>query len=571
MRKILFFIPIFLFAQESHFNHSELIWRTIQTEHFFINYHIGTERTAQVVAKIAEEIFLPITSLYNHTPDQKVSFVIKDVDDYSNGAAYFYDNKIEIWAPSLDFDFRGTHNWLRNVVTHEFTHIVQMQTAFKFSRKIPAIYLQMMTYENEQRPDVLYGFPNSIASYPISGFVVPSWFAEGVAQYNRPELNYDNWDSHRDMILRMYALDDKILSWNEISTFGKTSLGNESSYNIGFAFVNYLSLKYGTDVVEKISRALSLPNVVSMDKAIELSVGRNGKDVYEDWQKYLKQNYSEKTKYIKENLNEGKILFDKGFGNFYPIVSPDGNKLFFISTEERDYLGQTKIIIYDLQNNSFESLDMKVSSQISFSKDGKKIYYSRTSEDNPQGSKVFDIYEFTIQTKDEKRLTFNSRAGQPIVYENQIAFLISRDGTINLGIKNLSDDSIRIITKFKNGEQLFTPKFSNDGKKIVCGFSDKANQDIILINIETGKIETIIEDNSDNRSPIFSEDGKTLYFASDKSGIFNIYNFDFETREQNQITNSVGGAFMPTIKMIQFIIPVILQVDIKYLQSKTKE
>ena len=513
----------------------------------------------------------PITSLYNHTPDQKVSFVIKDVDDYSNGAAYFYDNKIEIWAPSLDFDFRGTHNWLRNVVTHEFTHIVQMQTAFKFSRKIPAIYLQMMTYENEQRPDVLYGFPNSIASYPISGFVVPSWFAEGVAQYNRPELNYDNWDSHRDMILRMYALDDKILSWNEISTFGKTSLGNESSYNIGFAFVNYLSLKYGTDVVEKISRALSLPNVVSMDKAIELSVGRNGKDVYEDWQKYLKQNYSEKTKYIKENLNEGKILFDKGFGNFYPIVSPDGNKLFFISTEERDYLGQTKIIIYDLQNNSFESLDMKVSSQISFSKDGKKIYYSRTSEDNPQGSKVFDIYEFTIQTKDEKRLTFNSRAGQPIVYENQIAFLISRDGTINLGIKNLSDDSIRIITKFKNGEQLFTPKFSNDGKKIVCGFSDKANQDIILINIETGKIETIIEDNSDNRSPIFSEDGKTLYFASDKSGIFNIYNFDFETREQNQITNSVGGAFMPTIKMIQFIIPVILQVDIKYLQSKTKE
>lgn len=108
-----------------------------------------------------------------------------------------------------------------------------------------------MTYENEQRPDVLYGFPNSIASYPISGFVVPSWFAEGVAQYNRPELNYDNWDSHRDMILRMYALDDKILSWNEISTFGKTSLGNESSYNIGFAFVNYLSLKYGTDVVEK--------------------------------------------------------------------------------------------------------------------------------------------------------------------------------------------------------------------------------------------------------------------------------------------------------------------------------
>ena len=102
------------------------------------------------------------------------------------------DNKVEIWASSLDFDLRGTHNWLRNVVTHEFTHIVQIQTSLKLGRKFPAFYLQWLQYESERRPDVLYGYPNGIVSYPISGFSVPSWFAEGVAQYNRRELGYDS-------------------------------------------------------------------------------------------------------------------------------------------------------------------------------------------------------------------------------------------------------------------------------------------------------------------------------------------------------------------------------------------
>ncbi|HXG00803.1 MAG TPA: biopolymer transporter Tol, partial [Bacteroidota bacterium] len=250
---VVFFLPVALAFAQQEVYHPELEWKTIETEHFLVHYHEGAERTGRVVAKIAEEIYHPITSLYNHEPDQKVSFIIKDYDDYSNGAAYFYDNKVEIWAPSMDFDFRGTHNWLRNVITHEFTHIVQIQTAMKFGRRMPAVYLQWLGYEAERRPDVLYGYPNVIASYPMSGFLVPAWFAEGVAQYNRPQLRYDFWDSHRDMILRSYALRDSMLTWHQMGVFGKTSLGNESSYNAGFAFVHYIAQKYGIGKLNEIS------------------------------------------------------------------------------------------------------------------------------------------------------------------------------------------------------------------------------------------------------------------------------------------------------------------------------
>ena len=114
----------------------------------------------------------------------------------------------------------------------------------------------MLGYKAERRPDVLYGYPNIIISTPYSGYVVPAWFAEGVAQYNRKELRYDFWDTHRDMILRSYVLDGNMLTWDQMSVFGKTSLGNESSYNAGFAFVHYLAQRYGE---EKLAESLKKP------------------------------------------------------------------------------------------------------------------------------------------------------------------------------------------------------------------------------------------------------------------------------------------------------------------------
>ena len=83
--------------------------------------------------------------------------------------------------------------------------------------------------------------PNIVVIVSDLRVLVPAWFAEGVAQYNRAELRYDYWDTHRDMILRSYALDGNMLGWEEMGVFGKTSLGNESSYNAGFAFVQYIA------------------------------------------------------------------------------------------------------------------------------------------------------------------------------------------------------------------------------------------------------------------------------------------------------------------------------------------
>ena len=226
--KIILFIKI-IFSQVEY-NHPELNWSSFSTDHFQIHFHDETEMSAREAATVAEIIYPHITKFYDYEPESKTHIVLLDPDDYSNGAAYYYDNKILIWASPLDFQLRGSHRWLQNVITHEFAHIVSLQKAMKVGLRIPGAYLQFMNYEEEKRPDVLYGYPNALISYPIPGAIVPPWLAEGVAQYMYENADWDHWDTHRDMILRDRVINNNMLSFTEMNTFGKKGIGNESTF-----------------------------------------------------------------------------------------------------------------------------------------------------------------------------------------------------------------------------------------------------------------------------------------------------------------------------------------------------
>ncbi len=537
-----------LFAQED-FWHPELGWHTIETEHFYVHYHDGAERTARVVAKVAEEVYEPVTSLYNCRPDAKVSFAIKDYDDYSNGAAYFYDNIVEIWASSLDFELRGTHNWLRNVVTHEFTHIVQIQSSMKFGRRVPALYLQWLGYEAERRPDVLYGYPNVIVSYPLSGFVVPSWFAEGVAQYNRPELGYDSWDTHRDMILRMYALDGKMLTWNEMAVFGKTSLGNESAYNAGFAFVRYIADRYGEDKIVEISRNLSSLTETTIDGAINRAVGKEGKQVYNEWAGSMLAKYERQSSGVREHLLSGELIADVGFGNFYPTISPDGKSLAYISTKDADYFSLSSLYLYNLETKKEKKLESGIRSNISWSPDGKRIYYAKTTRRNKHWSSFHDIYVYDLEKEEEVRITYGLRANAPAVSPDgkTLAYASGSDGTLNIFVMNSDGTSLRRITSYTHGEQVYNPKWSPDGADLVFAYSLRDERAIAMVPSIGGEVSLVIGGNGDSRDAVFSHVGSKLLFSSDRTGIFNIYEYDLRTGKLRQLTNVLGGAFMPSM------------------------
>ncbi len=532
----IFFIVSILFSMG---NHPELDWETIETEHFYIHFHKETERSARESAIVAEQIYGPVTSLYQFEPDSKTHIIIKDTDDISNGAAYFYDNKIEIWAMPLDFDLRGSHRWIQNVITHEFIHIVQVQASMKFGRTFPAAYLQWIDYEDEKREDVLYGYPNVIVSTPISGVIVPPWLAEGTAQYMYSNANFDYWDSHRDMILRDNVLNDHLLSLNDMNTFGKRGIGNECTYNQGFSFVRYLVDRFGEQILRDISQSLAKPFNYSIYNVIKDVTGESAIDLYNDWKVFLEDEYLYLEEQIIDNKIEGKILESGGTTNIHPVWSPDENKFAFVSNKDNDYFSQTELFIYDFSDSTSKKIAGGVSYAPTWENDSI-IYYSKKSKPNKFGSKYFDIYKYNLITEKEDRLTENQRSISPVIdtVNNMIYAVITYDGTSNIVSSSLDSINFKKITNYNNGIQIFSLTYDSTNKFLWFDGVEHHTRNLYSLDLNTNKIKKQ-EVQFDDRDP-YIYNNKMIY-SSDRTGIYNLY------IDNKALTNVIGGAFMPHI------------------------
>jgi Tol biopolymer transport system component len=542
--------------EEAEWTHPELQWNTIETEHFYVHFHNGAEHSGRLAAKIAEEIYTPITSLYGYEPDGKIHFVIKDYDDFSNGAAFYLDNKVEIWASALDFELRGTHNWMRNVITHEFTHMISLGAARKITRRIPAAYVQWIGYEEERRPDVLLGYPNRIVSYPIPFTTVPPWFAEGVAQYQLPELEYDRWDTHRDMLLRTAVIEDKMLTYSEMNAFGKNSIGSERVYNQGYSLSAYIAERYGIASLKNIAQNMRGLLRFSFDGAIKKATGKSGSELYREWKKHLEEKYAYQLREIQAHKVEGELLEPKGTGNFFPRWSPDGSSVAYLTNQGADYLGQTALVVRDQKTGKVKAIKGGVHYAFDWSPDGTKLVYSRKSDKNPNHSSVYDLYIYDLKAGKEQRLTHDARVHSPNWSPDGKALVcvLNSDGTQNLALFDLEKRQLKTLTSYKNQEQVYTPEWSPDGRRILFGYSRLRGRDLYLYDLATGRTTAIPHDSpgdgngvTDSRDAVFSPDGKRIYFSWDKNGIFNIHALELAGKQIAQLTNVVGGAFMPSI------------------------
>jgi len=565
-------------AQESPFDYfypqNQLKWYTLESKHFLIHFQKGNSRTAQVVSRVAEEVYGPITKLYHHQPDSKISIVLIDRQDYANGATYFFDNMIDIWVPALDMPLRGTHNWFRNVITHEFTHMIQIQESMKRNRSVPAIYLQWLTYENVRRPDVLYGYPKGVITLPFASISIPGWLAEGTAQFQRIGLHYDNWDSHRDMVLRTRVLNHSLLSLPDMGNFSsKTSIEREVVYNQGFAFVRYLANRFGENVLYKLSKALSQKGVNDISKALKIATGTDGYTLYQQWTDTLQTMYGKAVRDLK--WTPADTLEPKGFYNLNPVFSPDGRSVAYLSNKGRDTY-RVDLYVRDLDNNSsklaFKGVDnlhfdrdntysdgaaihpgIKIDEAgIDFSPNGNRIVYSNHAL-TKYGESYRDLYIYNLKTRKKKRLTHGKRIYEPSwnPKNETIAAVIQKDETENLVLFHVKNDSITPLTHFKNGEQIYKSSWSPDGRSLYYAAANLKKQAIYRYDVDTHDISTILKDNVDDsvdyRDPSVGPKGQYLYYSSNPDGIFNIYRLNIKNGQKEKLTSVLGGAFMPSV------------------------
>jgi Tol biopolymer transport system component len=573
------------FAQFQMYNHPQLRWQSFETEHFVVHFHQGTQRSAVVIGKIAEDIHPHLTRLYDYHPKDKIHFVVRDTDDYSNGGAFFFDNKVEIWTSNLDYIMRGTKNWLRDVVTHEYAHMISIQKMIKSNLLFPYAFFQWFGYEKERRKDVVRGFPNALVSYPISSINIPLWFAEGVAQYQADSSRYDYRDPHREMILRDRILNDQLLSYNAMTVFGKNSHGNESVYNLGYSFVIYLTNRFGNGILEQIGRESARWTSYTFEGVLEKTTGQPAEALYKDWSDSLRTRYQAQTRSIVSNLVRGEAVEREGSANLYPLWSPDGQKIAYVSNKGEDYFSINRLVLYDRRSGQKKNLTSRVTSSLSWSPDGRYIAYARQDRDR-YGSSFNDLYVYDLENEKEIRLSKGLRGGNPdfshdgkklcfvsatnglhqlnvwhlpadwngdfqtqVFFDMETGRLIESDGADRQDLREvqLRGGTVEQLLAFQDGRQIYHPRWFPGDSKIIFDTAVEYGRDLGLYDLDQKSFSIYLTGREELRYPVFQAGTPFLYYASSATGIYNIYRLNMESGQSELLTNVTGGAMMPAV------------------------
>ncbi len=523
-------VTVVLFSTVFSFNHPEIKWKSVSTEHFKINYYDKVEAAVYPTWKIAEEVYAAINKLYGYKLRDKINLSIADYDDYSNGWAEWTSSNIMIWVPDSRFDLRSNNTWLRNVITHELTHIISLENKKGLQMLDIAIGAQL------QSPDETIVVNNPILR--ISSF--PNWLTEGIAQLETEHQGNDCWDSRRDMVLRCAIIDNKALSLDEMGHFNHNGLGNEMVYNHGFSFTKYIEEKISPEKLYRLFKNCS-ENAYHFETYFTDFTGYSLRKLYSQWRDSLQNYYKDM---VSGKATVDKVLVSSGTYNLSPELSPDGRYMAYFSSGKDDG-SRTDLYIRDVKSGKIQFKENYAHTALAFSPDSKKIYFIKSRVPNANGSFLNDIYCIDLTSGSKNRLTHDAR-----VYD----IAVSPDGRELLCVRYVNSKFGLYMYSIDNGEFKSVANTSI-GETVMhvapCSFDNNAYFFTKLIDGKSqlfmnrsGEFRQLFSSFAQIETPMSASDGR-VYFSADFDGIFNIYSIDSTGGDLKRHTDAIGGYFTP--------------------------
>ena len=574
-------------------NNSDIRWKTAATDHFQFIYPVEYSSHAAKVSAYAEAVYDSVVSRYHHDLPGRVSATLNNAL-YSNGNAIPSENSINLWLTNWDFKVRSSHGWLSDVVTHEFSHLVSIENASKFRPNLYGFQVSYSDYYNERTTQ------DFATMVPFT--LQPLWFAEGTAQYESSRMGFDAWDTHRDMLLRVAALNDSLLTLPYMHDFSDNSLFAElGPYTQGFSLVRYISATYGEDAVPKIWHEMSKFHRLTLDGAIKKVLGISEQELYDHWKKAITEKYKAQRDSLG-TLVEGTKMTEGAFWQDFPVVA--GNNLYGVSNFGGPWFDgglfkiETESAATDSTNDSTavkdstEKIDGVEVGDIEVENENTTIDigdYAKHGFSIKKGwlDKGIDVYEDSVQgpvlayvsyqnrdrdghahfdiavsdtNKNTVSVTYLADAVYP-AFDPQgttIAFALREPYSTRFKLskvpypKDINDytteDPVDIFVPDAKYSyyNIYSPKFSPDGKRIAFGFFDDSTRGIAIIDADGKNFKVVSKASYDERDVNWIDNDKII-FASNRNGIFNLIEKTLSSGAERAITNVVGGAFTPAL------------------------
>src|SRR6476469_3459068 len=515
-------------VQYRHFN-----WRVIETEHFLVHYYPEERAGAMDAARMAERSYARLSRILDHQFREKKPIIL-----FSSRSEFGQNNVTgdlgegtggvtEALRHRMILPLTGDLGSFEHVLTHEMVHEFQFDI---FARGKAGANLQTL-----QQIDP------------------PLWFMEGMAEYLSSGPNH---------LLTETWIRDAVVNGTLPTIEQMTERPDQYfPYRYGESLWEYIGSRWGDAAIGEI-----LQNVTTLGiaRAFQRQLGLTLHELSDDWREATNTKYLPQAAMLdRPRAFSQPLLTEKKSGGqifLAPALSKDGNRIAFLSNgnEKRGELfidlwladartgKRIKRLVASTTNPNFEELRL-LYSQSAFSNDGRTLAFT-TQREGKDVLYLLDVASASVK----KRLDLPIDAVWSPVFspdDKQIAFSGTHGGITDLYIVGSDGKGLRQLTNDEYGDM--QPSWSPDGTRIAfasdrgsdtnLGILKMAKWRIAVYDLASGRIDALPGQGGLNLNPQWSPDGRDVAFISDRTGIPNVFLYDFSTQQHYQITNVLGG------------------------------
>lgn len=491
-------------------------WQTWHTEHFRVHAHATLGPLIPHVAAEAERAYRLLASELE-PPSGVVDLVLADNLDLANGyATPFPSNRVVIYAtpPVATSSLIAYDDWFRLVLTHELTHTFHLDPAHGVWNALRRVF---------GRAPIL--FPNTYR---------PGWVKEGLAAYY--ESRFSNAGRAHGLFHRQLLAAQATDAWpapGDLSLVSPKWPAGFGPYAWGTEFFGLESERYGDSVPPRFMRNTTRSLwPFTVDGPLQAAGGAAVDDVWA----VLRQ--AARPAVVADTPS----VWERGLRTEpHPALSPDGRRVAYVASTGRSI---ERLVVRDVASGEVMSHPAQAGPYPAWVAD--TLFFTQLTLTSPVSVRS-ELYRWQPGGA-WRRLTDGARVDLPF-----------RAAPSGVGVVDLGARAAMLLTYDGAGRPRGTiaapaadawgrVALSPDSRRYVGARHHDGQWDLVMWSVGVPEqAVSLTDDPFVDEDPVWSPDGRSVAYASDRTGLPQIYAYDVQTGTTHRVTSAPAGAREPAL------------------------